>query len=112
MTITTSRSIHSHPTERVLDEVRELVTVLTAGPTVPTHPVPLAFLDDGRQLFLVIDAVQGRAERIRSWGLEIRTDDDLIGSAQSIHLAIRSTQSPTPEAAAGAARYLLSATAR
>ncbi|MBK5250456.1 MAG: hypothetical protein JJE50_13675 [Actinomycetales bacterium] len=104
--------IHRHEEDRVLDGVRESVVALTSGPSVPSSPIPVAFLDDGRRLFLVIDAVRGRAARIRSWGLEIRTDQDLIGDEQALHIAVRSTQRPTADAAEDAARYLLRATAK
>ena len=76
------------------------------------RPVPLAFLDDGRRLFLLIDAGRGRtADQPRSWGVEIVTDGDLVGENAGGQTAIRSTGRLTPQAAAHAASYVLSATA-
>lgn len=74
------------------------------------RPLPIAFLDDGRRLFLVIDAGRGRAaDAPRSWGVEVVTDGDLVGEPSGGQTAVRSTQRLTPESAAAAALYVLSA---
>lgn len=75
------------------------------------RPLPIAFLDDGRRLFLNVDAGRGRAADMpRSWGVEVVTDGDLVGGTPGDQLAVRSTQRLTPEAAAASALYVLSAT--
>ncbi|WP_154792665.1 hypothetical protein [Occultella kanbiaonis] len=106
--MTTMLETTTHTTDPTIAAVRDAVGALAEATGLPRRPVPVAFLDDGRRLFLVTDSVRG--QRLRSWGLEIRTDDDLIGADQSVHLAVRSTQTPTADAAEAAARYLLSAT--
>ena len=63
-------------------------------------------------LILLIDAGRGRtADQPRSWGVEIVTDGDLVGENAGGQTAIRSTGRLTPQAAAHAASYVLSATA-
>lgn len=102
-------------TENAALAVGDAVASLIAG-TLPDaervlrRPLPIAFLDDGRRLFLVIDAGRGRpADQPRSWGVEVVADGDLVGATSADQVAVRSTRRLTPEAAAAAALYLLSA---
>ncbi|TDE91499.1 hypothetical protein EXU48_15175 [Occultella glacieicola] len=108
--MTTMFDTTTHTDDPTIAAVRDAVGALAHAATLPRRPVPVAFLDDGRRLVLVVDAVRGEHTRIRSWGLEIRTDDDLIGDSQSVHLAVRSAQAPTADAAEVSARYLIAAT--
>lgn len=72
------------------------------------HPLPIAFLDDGRRLFLVVDAGTHRpADAPRSWGVEVARDGDLVGDAPGDRTAVRSTRRLTGAAAAQAAEFVL-----
>ncbi|WP_108718517.1 MULTISPECIES: hypothetical protein [Miniimonas] len=98
----------------VTETVRSLLAGELAGETTLTasRPVPIAFLDDGRRVFLVVDDGPGRpADQPRSWGVEVHTDGDLVGDAPGAQTAVRTTRRLTPQAAADAARYVLAATA-
>ena len=114
----TDRTIRTgrNETEAAALALGDAVALIVAG-TFPDaelelrRPLPIAFLDDGRRLFLVVDAGHGRAADMpRSWGVEVVTDGDLVGATPGDQLAVRSTQRLTPEAAAAAALFALSAT--
>lgn len=108
-------------TERAIDAVAHLVHTIVTGELHPTqtelaHPIPVAFLDDGRRVFLVIDNPAATAgahavDRPRSWGVEIARDGDLVGRGPGDRTATRTTRRLTAQAAAEATRYLLGATA-
>lgn len=83
------------------------VRTMLAERRAPRRPQPLAFLDDGRRVFLLVDAGRGRpVDQPRSWGIEVTRDGDLVGDGGT-HLAFRSTQPPTAQAAERATRFLL-----
>ncbi|GMA33379.1 hypothetical protein [Litorihabitans aurantiacus] len=90
-----------------------LAGTLPGGVAALRHPLPIAFLDDGRRLVLVIDAGRGRAaDRPRSWGVEVVSDGDLVGGSGGDgggQTAVRSTRRLTPAAAVDAARFVLAA---
>ncbi|WP_454293407.1 hypothetical protein [Salana multivorans] len=108
--------------ERAVRETSALVAAIVDGemtsPQILARPLPVAFLDDGRRVFLVVD--QGRPasrsdrdrplDKPRSWGVEVTKDGDLVDNTPS-HVAVRSTRRLTPQAAADAVQYALSATA-
>ncbi|PWD51450.1 hypothetical protein C8046_13075 [Serinibacter arcticus] len=103
-------------TETAALAVGDTVEAILAGQlpdaaSVLRRPLPIAFLDDGRRLFLVVDATRGHGlDTPRSWGVEVVTDGDLVGEAPGAQVAVRSTQRLTPEGAAAAALYVLGAT--
>lgn len=120
-TIHTSRPLAGvTETERAISAVAHTVSsildgALPNGTRTLTRPLPIAFLDDGRRLFLVVDqgatgGVRRAVDNPRSWGVEITTEGDLVADAPD-QTAVRSTQRLTPQAAARAARFLLEATA-
>lgn len=120
----TDHDLHRRPGETEVDTAArsagELVAALVSGdataPRGPLQPMPVAFLDDGRRVFLLID--RGRpgsreerpADKPRSWGIEVASDGDLVDATPS-RVAVRSTRRLTPQAAARAVRYALDATA-
>ena len=111
-----NRTTHLTETEAAIQAASDAVARHLEGTLADERdlrrPVPLAFLDDGRRLFLLIDAGRGRtADQPRSWGVEIVTDGDLVGENAGGQTAVRSTGRLTPQAAAHAASYVLSATA-
>lgn len=107
--------------ERAVAAVAATVEAVLAGeftgPNVFARPLPVAFLDDGRRVVLVIDRDQETRldrerplDQPRSWGVEVASDGDLVGRTPK-QLAFRSTQRLTPEQAARAAEFLLDASA-
>lgn len=111
-------SAHHGETDTAIDALAQTVTGLLTGELDANgrslaRPLPIAFLDDGRRLFLVVDLGTAGAsiERPRSWGVEIGRDNDLVGTVDDGRVAVRSTRRLTPEAAAQAARYVLAASA-
>lgn len=121
-----ARSIQ-HPTAtlgRVTDELTTAIDAVAhtaaeiargrfaATPHALARPLPIAFLDDGRRVFLVVDAGVGRpADQPRSWGVEVTRDGDLVGDAPGDRTAVRTTRRLTARAAADAVRYALQASA-
>lgn len=113
---------HDAETARAVRETEALVAAIVRGemssPDAFARPVPVAFLDDGRRVFLLVD--RGRTtsrtdrerplDKPRSWGIEVATDGDLVDNTPS-HVAVRSTRRLTPQAAADAVRYALATTA-
>lgn len=92
--------------------VREQAALISEGERLARSPHAVAFLDDGRRVFFVVDHGRGRpAHQPRSWGVEVTIDNDLTSGAESTHVAVRSTAAPTPASAEDAARYVLAATA-
>lgn len=66
MTTIPTRPTHDTETQRALTLVSNAVSDVLLGhlgtDTSPTpRPIPIAFLDDGRRVFLVIDSPTGRA---------------------------------------------------
>lgn len=107
--------------ERAVAAVAATVDAVLAGeitgPTAFARPLPVAFLDDGRRVVLVIDRdPEFRLDRERpldqprSWGVEVASDGDLVGRTPK-QLAFRSTQRLTADQAARAAQFLLDASA-
>lgn len=114
------RRIGETEVDTAIRSAGELVAALIGGATPAPHaqlqPMPVAFLDDGRRVFLLID--RGRPgsrderplDKPRSWGIEVASDGDLVDATPS-RVAVRSTRRLTPRAAAEAVRYVLSTTA-
>lgn len=119
MTTIPTRPTHETETQRALTLVSNAVSDVLLGhlgtDTSPTpRPIPIAFLDDGRRVFLVIDSPTGSSaqhDRPRSWGVEITRDSDLTDGSAGVRTAVRTTAQLTESAALDATRYLLSATA-
>ena len=96
-----NRTTHLTETEAAIQAASDAVVRHLEGTLADERdlrrPVPLAFLDDGRRLFLLIDAGRGRtADQPRSWGVEIVTDGDLVGENAGGQTAVRSTGRLTP----------------